>query len=68
VDLGLGDTTHVLRTLGLNTSAVVLTNKDKLEQEGVSENLLCGGQLMTYRVLACHDSSIVFLEVDESIC
>jgi hypothetical protein len=68
VDLGLGDATHVLRTLGLNSSAVVLTNKNKLEQEGVSKQSLCWGELMTYRVLAGYDSSIVFFEVDESIC
>jgi hypothetical protein len=68
VDLGLGDTTHVLRTLGLNTSAVGSTHKNKLEQEGFSENSLCLRQFMTYRVLACHDSSIVLFKVDESIC
>lgn len=66
VDVGLGDTLHVLRTLGFNSGEVLATYINKLKDEGVSKMFLVSEKWKTYRKLASHDSSGVLFEVDES--
>jgi hypothetical protein len=66
VDLGLGDTLHVLGALGFNSGEVLATDINKLKDEGVSKIYLVLENWKTYRKLASHDSSGVLFEVDES--